>query len=152
VKRGEAHGFIVGLSIGVPLMLVGVVGMLQHLQSTPPSSFLRFFIGGDLLHDLIVAPLACAVGLSVVRHAPARTRAPLRAALFASAILVAITWPALRGYGRARTPDNHSVQPLNYATAIATALAVVWAGAACWCAVSVLLDRRRHPSPRRPPA
>jgi hypothetical protein len=146
MKRGESRGLIAGLSIGVPMMLVGVVGMLEHLQSTPPSSFLRFFIGGDLVHDLVVAPLACAVGLIVVRHAPTQTRAPLRAALLASAVLVAIAWPALRGYGRARTPDNHSVQPLNYATATATALAVVWAGAACWYAISVLLDHRRNHS------
>jgi hypothetical protein len=143
MKENDTRGLLVGLALGVPLMLVGVVGMLQHLRSTPPSSFLRFFVGGDLVHDFVVAPVAVAVGLLVVRRFPARLRAPLRAALFASAVLVAIAWPALRGYGRARVPDNPTVDPLDYGTAIASALAVVWAGAACWVAAIVLRRRRR---------
>ena len=36
-----------------------------------------------------------------------------------------------------RAPDNISVQPLNYATSTATAVAVVWAIAAVWLVIAL---------------
>jgi len=135
-------GLVVGLMLGVPLMTVGVLGLWQHMDATPPANYLRFFIGGDLLHDFLVAPVAALVGVVIIRRAPALVRGPLRAALFTSAIVIAVAWPGLRGYGRARAPDNISVQPLNYATAVLTVLAVVWVVTAVWVTVEVLRSRR----------
>ena len=135
-------GLVVGLMLGVPLMTVGVLGLWQHMDATPPANYLRFFIGGDLLHDFLVAPVAALVGVVIVRRAPTLVRGPLRAALFTSAIVIAVAWPGLRGYGRARAPDNISVQPLNYATAVLTVLAVVWVVTAVWVTVEVLRSRR----------
>ena len=98
-------------------MLVGIVGILRHTDATPPSSYLQFFVGGDLVHDLVVAPIAALVAFVVLRRdAGGRRAAPLRAALFGSAVMIAIAWPGIRHYGRMRAPDNVSVQPLNYAT------------------------------------
>jgi hypothetical protein len=56
----------------------------------------------------------------------------VRAGLFASAVLLLVAWPALRGYGRDHVPDNPSVAPLHYGTAVATVLAVVWVAVAVW--------------------
>jgi hypothetical protein len=135
-------GLAAGLVLGVPVMLVGVLGLAHHTDATPPADYLRLFVGGDLLHDLVVAPLAALVGVVVLRRLPATWRGPLRAALFGTAIVIAVAWPALRAYGRDRTPDNPSVQPLHYATSVATAIGVVWVIAAVWLGVALVRDHR----------
>jgi hypothetical protein len=135
-------GLAIGLLLGVPVMLVGIVGLIQHTDATPPSSYLKFFIGGNLAHDFVVAPLTALVAYVVLRRTPAIARAPLRAALFGSAVMIAVAWPDIRSYGRMRAPDNATVQPLNYATSVATAVGVVWAIAALWLVVVLLRARR----------
>jgi len=149
-------GLAIGLLLGVPVMLVGIVGIVRHSGATPPSSYIRFIVGGDLLHDLIVAPIAALVAFVVLRRTPAVARDPLRAALFGSAVMIAVAWPGIRHYGRMRAPDNISVQPLNYATSTATAVAVVWAIAAVWLTVALARARvhkaaRSQPIPRPDP-
>ncbi len=142
MNRGDRIGLACGLVVGVPLMFVGIIGLLQHTDATPPSSYLRFVVGGNVLHDLVVAPIAALIGVLLIRRAPAITRAPLRAALFGTAVVVALAWPALRGYGRDRAPDNTTVQPLNYASAVATVIVVVCGVCALWLAVTFLRARR----------
>jgi hypothetical protein len=142
VNREDRVGLTIGLIIGVPVMAFGVFGLLQHSDASPPANFLRFFVGGDILHDLVVAPVAALVGVLVLRHASANVRGPLRAALFTSAVVVAVAWPGIRAYGRVRAPDNHSVQPLNYATGVATVLLVVWLLCALWLMVDLRRSRR----------
>jgi hypothetical protein len=136
-------GLALGLLVGTPMMLFGVVALVQHTDATPPSSFLKLFLGGNVVHDAIVAPVAAAVGVLIIRRLPHISRGPVRAALFASAIAVGIAWPALRGYGRMRAPDNTTVQPLNYATAVATVLAVVWLICAIWFVAAVIRQLHR---------
>ena len=137
-------GLAVGLACGVPVMAVGVIGLWRHMDATPPANYLKFLVGGDVVHDFVVAPIVAMVAFLVLRRANDLVRPPLRAALFASAITVAIAWPALRMYGRMRTPDNTSVQPLDYATAVATVLAVVWLLAAVWFAITLFRSARRR--------
>jgi hypothetical protein len=143
-------GLAIGLVLGLPLMLIGIVGILRDTAATPPSSFLRFFVGGDLVHDLVVAPIAALVAFVVLRRTPVIARGPLRAALFGSAVMIAIAWPGIRHYGRMRAPDNVSVQPLNYATSTATAVAVVWAIAAVWLAIAIVRARGQAAVPSQP--
>jgi hypothetical protein len=143
-------GLAIGLVLGIPVMLIGIVGIVRHTDATPPSSYLRFFVGGDLLHDLVVAPVAALVAFVVLRRAPAVARGPLRAALFGSAVMIAIAWPGIRHYGRMRAPDNISVQPLNYATSTATAVAVVWAIAAMWLVIALIRTREKRVAPAQP--
>jgi len=136
-------GLGIGLLLGVPTMLIGVVGLLRHTDATPPSSYLKFFLGGDIVHDAVVAPIAALIAFLVVRRVPAIARAPLRAALFGSAVVIAIAWPGIRHYGRMRTPDNATVQPLNYATSTLTAVGVVATIATLWFVVTLVRARRR---------
>jgi hypothetical protein len=135
-------GLSIGLLCGTPVMLVGGVGLLRHTDATPPSSYLKFLVGGDIVHDLVVAPIVALVAFFVVRRVPAIARAPLRAALFGSAVVVAIAWPGIRQYGRMRAPDNLTVQPLNYATSTLTAVGVVIAVATVWFVVELVRSRR----------
>ncbi len=139
MNRSERAGLAIGLLVGIPMMAWGVYTIFLHQLGNPPASVARFFIGGDVIHDVIVAPIAALVGVVILRRIPTVARAQVRAALFTSAIVVAIAWPGIREYGRMRAPDNASVQPLNYATAVATVVAVVW----FICGVWLLVDLRR---------
>jgi hypothetical protein len=134
--------FWTGLAVGGAICLYGLHGLIPALHGITSRQFLQWFVGADLAHDLVVAPLACVVGFAVARVTGPAARAPLRAAVFATAIVVAVAWAPLRGYGRARVPDNTSVAPLDYSTAVPTVLAVVWVLAAAWL-VAAWLRRRR---------
>ncbi len=106
-------GLAVGFAIGAPMMLFGIAALIQHTDSTSLGSFLRFFLGGNIVHDAIAAPIAGVVGLLVIRRLPNVARAPVRAALFGTVTAVAVAWPALRGYGRmrrARQPHRPAAQ------------------------------------------
>jgi len=143
VNEPSRAGLVIGCAVGGPLIVVGLVELVLTVDATQAVSFLQFFVGSDIVHDAIVAPIAGLLGVVVVRRLPAATRAPFRAALFGSAIVIAVAWPALRGYGRLRAPDNTTVQPLDYATAVITVIAVVWTVCALWWVSSALRARRR---------
>ncbi len=141
------RGFWVALVVGTAIMAFGVRGAVMNAAGSHPVAMLIGIVGGDLLHDFLVVPVVLLVGAVVARIVPEPWRSPARAGLFLSALLVAIAWPALRGYGRARVPDNHSVQPLDYASAVLIVLAIVWIGVACWSCLR-LRNRRETRAPR----
>jgi hypothetical protein len=95
-----------------------------------PAMWVRWWVTAAVLHDVVVAPVAVAVGWLVVHVAPRLAKAPLQAGLILSAVVVAVSLPALRGYGR--IPSNPTYLPRHYGTGLALALAVVWAGCAAW--------------------
>jgi hypothetical protein len=139
------HGiaFWIAAVIGLGIMAYGGVGLLDAAPATRPGQVGVGLVGLDLLHDAVVAPLVCLAGWWIVRPAPRWLRRPLRWGLLATVMLVLVGWPALRGYGRDRVPDNATVDPLHYGTALATVLLVVWATVGIWTLASWL--RRRRP-------
>jgi hypothetical protein len=93
---------------------------------------LAWIVGADLAHDLVIAPLLLLVGWLCTRWVPPTVRAPVQAGLIASAAVLAVGWlPLMRSADHA---GNATIQPLDYTTAVATALAIVWIGAAAWAA------------------
>ncbi|HEY3724120.1 MAG TPA: hypothetical protein VGN59_12275 [Acidimicrobiia bacterium] len=141
----EAPGgapFWIGAVVGIGIMAYGVKGLLDAAPSTQPNQVGVSLLGLDLLHDAIVAPIVCLVGVLLARLLPRRVRGPVRAGLFASAIVILVGWAALRGYGHDQVPDNPTVDPLNYGTAVLTVLAVVWAGVVIWAIAASWLGRR----------
>ena len=60
---------------------------------------------------------------------PTPWRWPIRAAAIGSAIVLAVSYPALRGFGRETAPGNATVLPLDYTTAVLTVLSVIWVAA-----------------------
>jgi len=137
--------------VGGAICLYGLHGLIRALDGVISRQFLQWFVGADLAHDLIVAPAACAVGVIVARLVPTSARAQVRAGLFATAIVIAIAWAPLRSYGHASAPGNTSVEPLNYATAVATVLLVVWALAGGWLVLSTLRRRANRSQVDREP-
>jgi hypothetical protein len=140
--RPQGAGFWVAAVVGLGVIGFGVRGILTHAEGTEPPEFAKWVVGADLLHDFVLAPLVCLVAAAVARFLPARVRAPVGSGLIATAFVVAVGWAPLRGYGRATVPDNPTVQPLDYTTAVATVLAVVWAVVALWLAVAWRRGRR----------
>jgi hypothetical protein len=141
-RSGEdpaGRGFWLGLAAGTAVMGYGVWGLVQESDATRPGDLARWFAGGLLVHDLAVAPLVSVAAALVGRVVRGPWRAPVCAGLGASAVLVAIGWPALRGYGSERVPDNPSVQPLDEATALAWVVGAVWVLVLTW---GVLATRR----------
>jgi len=126
--------FWVALVIGGAIMAFGIRGAVMDLKDSAPD-VARWVIGADLIHDFILAPIAIGIGWSVNRLVPPRGRPPIQAALFATGVTLLVGWPGWRGYGRHLVPDNPSVQPLDYTTAILTVLAVIWGVAAIWLAL-----------------
>jgi hypothetical protein len=143
-------GFWVAAGVGVAIMAFGVRGVLVHAGGTEPPAFAAWLVGADLLHDFVLAPLVCLLAVGVARAMPARVRAPIGSGLIVTAFVLAVGWAPLRGYGRATVPDNPTVQPLNYATGIATVLVVVWCAVAVWTVIELLRARRAPNRGRQP--
>ena len=133
--------FWVGLLIGGAVMAYGIRGVLMDSRATDPSVLVQWVVGADLVHDLIVAPLVVAVGWAVTRTVPLVVRVPIQLGLVATGVVLVVGWAPLRGYGRATVPDNPSVQPLDYSTAVLTVLAAVWIVVAVWIAIRLVRAR-----------
>lgn len=135
------HGWLfwVSAAIGWAVVAYGVRGMFHHHVDTRPTNLARFFVGGALLHDIVVAPAVTLLGVAVARAVPASIRAVVQGALIVSGVLVLFSWPLVRGY--AHILHNPSSLPRNYTESLLIVLAVVWAGAA---ALSVIGRRYRR--------
>jgi hypothetical protein len=128
------------LPAGGLLMAWGLVGLFRDASSTVPASWLRWFLGGLLVHDLLVVPAVLAVGLAVRRLPPA-LQPPVRTALIVSGTLALMSVPLLLGYGRSTQPGNASVLPGDYPRDLGMTVGGVWAAAAIWALLG-LLGRR----------
>lgn len=135
-------GFWAGLVVGWAAMGFGLAGLLGEAADTRPGDLARWFLGGAVAHDALVAPVVCGTGWLLARTVPRAVRSPVAGGLVVTGAVVLFAWPFLRGYGL--RPDNPSALPLDYAAGLVTVLAAVWmvCGALalrCW--------HRAHPSP-----
>lgn len=137
----EARGLVVGLVIGVPILLLGVLDALGDAGRAKPFELVRWIVGLTLVLDLLVIPVALGVG-RLVRSAS------LRWGLAASATVLAVAWPYVRGYGA--DPYNPSLLNRDYGTGTAVALggiAAVSVGAWALGHRRVLGGRQREHEP-----
>lgn len=135
------------LVVGGAVMGFAIVGAWRDLGDRF-GGWALWIVGADLVHDALVAPVACLLGALVTRVVPAgRARAHVQAGLVATAMVSAVVWIPLRGLGG--NPGNPTIRPLDYATATLTALVLVWAVVIVSLAVSVAVarGRRRGPTP-----
>ena len=134
-------GFWIGLALGVPIVAYGVRGVLDALPGVQLTSFLRWFVGGALVHDLVLAPLVCLVAWIVLRTVPAVAAGPVQGALLASGLVGLVSWPFVRGYGV--TPGEPSFLSRDYTAS------VLWIWAAIWTVALVVIVRRSVNARRR---
>ena len=148
------RGLLIGLALGLPVIGYGIRGAVVDAADTHPPELARWVIGAALVHDVVVVPLAAAVALLARRFTPPHAWPPVRAGLAATAILVLVAWPFVRGYGR--DPTNPSLLPRSYGAGLAAAIGIVWLAVAAWAAWRAIRSRtgsrpgRSVPSSTRP--
>ena len=128
-------GLWIGLAIGVPVMAWGLRGILDERARTHPAELGRWIVGSAVVHDAVLLPLVLGVGLLARRAVPAAAWAPVRWALATTGVLVLVSWPFVRGYGR--SSGNPSLLPRDYGGGLVVALAAVWLAAALLAVVRV---------------
>lgn len=133
-------GFWVGLVLGAPVVAYGVRGLLDALPGVQLRSFIVFFAGGAIVHDLVIGPVVVGIGWLVSRKLPRPAVAPVQSALIVSAIVGLVSWPFVRGYGITR--GEASFLPRDYTASVLTVWALVWAVALVVIAGRLLAARR----------
>jgi hypothetical protein len=132
-------GFWIGFALGTPVMIYGAYELVQQVGWPRAFDVATWLGGGLLLHDLVLAPIVLVLVWAIGRIASPAARTPLRVGVLGSGLILAVAWPALRGYGD--RPDNPTVHPLDSGSAVLTALALLWGAVALWS----LLARLRRP-------
>ena len=104
---------------------------------------LTWLVGGPILHDAVVAPVAAIAGLALAKVIPRPWRTPVMAATTATAVLAILAFPLIwRTYG---TPPEPGLHDGNTPLGLALTVAAVWVVIA---AVTVARRSiRRKPTP-----
>jgi len=148
-RTGDDHaglGRRVGLALGLPVIAWGIRGVFMESARTHPAELGRWLLGSAVVHDAVVLPIVLLVGAAARRTVPDRAWPVVRWALATSGVLLLVSWPFVRGYGR--SAGNPSLLPRAYGTGVLFALAAVWAVSG-----AMLLMRRSrtatNPAPER---
>jgi hypothetical protein len=142
-EQTRGVGFWIGFGAGWAMIAIGVVLLVTTGGVGRVVAVGMWVVGLDLVHDLAFAPVATLVAIVVVALLPARLRAPVLAALGASAVVLLVAWPLLGGYGR--RADNPTILPRDYTRSVAAVLAVIWTLATAWIVVRAIRQRRSMP-------
>jgi hypothetical protein len=127
--------------VGGAVMAFGVCGLFRDAARAHPDQWVRWFVGAALVHDFLVAPLVFVVAALTRRLLSERSRGIVNGALIATAVLSAMTYPFLRGFGD--NPDNASILPNNYALNLSLVVGLLW------LVVAVTLIARSRVKPGR---
>ena len=141
------RGLLVGLALGLPVLALGVRGVLVDAARTHPAELARWVVGSALVADLVAVPAVIVIAGLVRRITPGSWWPTVRAALTVTGSLVLVGWPFVRGYGR--DPANPSLLPRDHAGGLAMAVGVVWLAAAAllaarWAARRASWRGHRH--------
>ena len=140
VETRRGPSFWIGLVVGAAVMAYGLVGLLGASAATQPRNLGAFFLGAGIVHDAIVAPVVVLVGWLIARVLPPFVRPPVWFALASSGLLVAFTWPLVRGWGRRSA--NPTLLPLDYGRNVVIGLVVIWVVALADIARRLVIRRR----------
>jgi hypothetical protein len=126
--------------LGLAAMAFAVHGALtddgEHL-----GGHVFFLAAVVFVHELVLLPVAIAIGWLISRHLPGWARAGVQVGLFVSAVVTAVAVPFVLGAGR--LPDNPSKFPRNYGHSLLIVLGVVWLVVILWLGIA----RRRRSGP-----
>lgn len=141
-EHAPGVAFWVTMALGGAVTLFGAAGLFTA-EGNDLKSFIPWFAGGALLVDLVVVPLAAAIGLLGRRLIPPPAWPPVRAALLASAVLAVFAAPLVADLGG--RPDNESLRPRDYGSGLLTAVVVIWAITLAVAVATMAADRRHRP-------
>lgn len=69
-RRKQGRRFWISAAVGWAVIGWGVIGIFSNSLDTRPANLARFVVGGALLHDVLVAPLAMGAGVLLTRAVP----------------------------------------------------------------------------------
>lgn len=145
-STGDDHagtGRWVGFGLGLPIIGWGVRGVVTGSGHSHRAELARWIVGSAVVHDALILPVVLAVGLLARRLVPPRAWPVVRWALSTTAVVVLVSWPFVRGYGRRASIP--SLLPRDYGTGVLVAVALVW------LAAGVLVVRDRWAAAHQPP-
>lgn len=137
-------GFWVTAVVGASVVAVAARSLWLTPGDRARRSAVRFLLGAGVVHDALWAPVVAGAALLTAVLLPPWARRPVRIGLAFSALLVLLSWPAVRGYGL--RANNPSLLPLDYGRNLAVLLIALWAAVAVGLAaraVQVVRTRRR---------
>lgn len=141
---GAEHGttFRTGVVLGWVTIAYGVWIVLANARETRPLNMALFFVGLLLVHDLVVAPTACAVASMLRMRLPRGVRAAVAGAVTTSVLAIALVLPAAIGR-TVKVAGNATLVPRDPWASVAVVLVGVWLVAA------IVIVRRRVGRTRR---
>jgi hypothetical protein len=122
--RDGGRTFWIMTAVGWAVIVAAVIGAFGDRRDAQPTQLGRWLAGSALLHDLVWLPFVAIVGALLARVARGRVPRAVTWALATSAVLIVISWPFVRGYGRNR--NNPSLLPRSYTWGLVAYLAVTW--------------------------
>lgn len=111
----------------------GVVGLV--VDGVDLVGFAPWFVGGAIVHDLLLAPVVLGCAWVIGRALPPPVAIPVKVGLAVSALVAVYAWPLVRGYGK--SPAVPSALPLDYGRSVVIALLVVWSVVGVWAAAGI---------------
>jgi hypothetical protein len=117
----------------------GVHGLLTAGSRVPMGSWLTWFVGSALLHDLVLAPVWIGLGWLAARVLPAAARPALVVGGTVAGVLALVALPFVLGVGA--DPDNPSFLPREYGRNLLLVDAGVLLLAAVWATVATIRGR-----------
>ena len=127
---------------GAVLIVWGLYGLFTATRHPRPVPWLKFFLGANVLTDLVIVPAVMIVGVILARLVGARVRPYVISGLVISGVVLLVGLPLVLGKGL--RSDNPSIQPLDYNSGLLITLAAVWAGVAL---IAVVRERFLAPGP-----
>jgi hypothetical protein len=127
---------------GLAAVAYGAQGLLTAGGRVPLASWLTWFLGSALVHDLVIAPLWIGLGWLAARVLPLAARPAVVVAAAVSGVLTLVALPFVLGFGA--DPVNPSFLPREYGRDLLLLVVAVWLVAAVWAAVAV---HRARPAP-----
>lgn len=143
------RGLAVGLVLGVPFMLAGAQAALVDARDTHPAELARWIVGAAVVHDLVLLPVAGALGWVLRRRLPPPAWPAVRAGAVIVGTLALVAWPFARGYGA--SAGNPSLLPRDYVLGPLLAGAAVTAVTVA-AAVRATVRAERRTSGSSPPS
>ena len=124
---------------GLGAVLFGVYGLLTAGSRVPLDSWLTWFVGSALLHDLVIAPIWIGLGWLAARVLPAPARPAIVVGAAVAGLLALIALPFVLGVGE--DPANPSFLPRDYGRNLLLVDVGVLVIAAVWATVATLRAR-----------
>jgi hypothetical protein len=124
---------------GLGAVVYGVYGLLTAGSRVPLDSWLTWFVGSALLHDLVIAPIWIGLGWLAARVLPAAARPAIVVGAAVAGFLALIALPFVLGAGA--DPENPSFLPREYGRNLLLVDVGVLVLATVWAAVATVRPR-----------